>query len=191
MTPIIIGVMVGFILQGIGTTTFGYYAPFMIFASICMPIASGLMTTYDTDTSLARIILYSGFVGFSGGIGFQGAQAAVQTTLNPADVNLGIGIVLFGQSIGPAVCIAISQVLFTDQVSAGLKGIAPVVTSSYVENHGLGEITSGVPMDLRAEALDTINQSLTHTWYLDVGLASATIVGSLLVEWRSVKQKQS
>ncbi|KAJ5139443.1 hypothetical protein N7448_002851 [Penicillium atrosanguineum] len=56
---------------GIGTTAFDYYAPFMIFASVCMPIATGLMTTYDLNTSLAKIILYSGFVGFSEGIDFQ------------------------------------------------------------------------------------------------------------------------
>jgi hypothetical protein len=108
MIPILVGMMLGLFLQGIGTTTFGYYAPFMIFGSVCMPIAAGLMTTYDLHTSLTKIILYSAFVGFSGGIGFQAPQAAVQTTLSAADVNLGIGVILFGQSMGPAMFIAIA-----------------------------------------------------------------------------------
>ena len=156
-----------------------------------MPIASGLMTTYDIHTSLTQIILYSGFAGFSGGIGFQGSQAAVQTTLNTADVNLGIGVVLFGQNIGPAVFIAISQVLFMNQVSSSLKDIEPGLSPFFIEEHGLGEISRSVPMGRHVEALDRINRSLTNTWYLDVALACTTIVGSLLVEWRSVKQKQS
>lgn len=80
MIPILAGMMLGLFLQGIGTTTFGYYAPFMIFSSICMPIAAGLMTTYDQHTPLTQIIVYSGFVRFSAGIGFQGCQAAVQIT---------------------------------------------------------------------------------------------------------------
>ena len=191
MIPILIGMMLGLFLQGIGTTMFGYYAPFMIFASICMPVASGLMTTYDIHTSLAQIILYSGFAGFSGGIGFQGSQAAVQTTLNAPDVNLGIGVVLFGQNIGPAVFIAIAQVLFMNQVSSSMKDIEPGLTPFYIEEHGLGEIKSAIPKGMQFEAVNRISRSLTHTWYLDVALACTTIVGSLLVEWRSVKKKQS
>ena len=191
MIPILAGMMLGLFLQGIGTTTFGYYAPFMIFASICMPIAAGLMTTYDLHTSLTKIILYSGFAGFSGGIGFQGSQAAVQTTLSAADVNVGIGVILFGQSMGPAVFIAIAQVIFTNQLSSSLEDVVPGLTPAYIEEHGLGDIKNGVPMQQWDKVLGGIDRSLTHTWYLTVALACTTIIGSLLIEWRSVKQKQS
>ncbi|OGE55012.1 hypothetical protein PENARI_c005G10345 [Penicillium arizonense] len=190
MIPILVGMMLGLFLQGIGTTTFGYYAPFMIFASVCMPIAGGLMTTYGLHTSLTKIILYSGFVGFSGGIGFQAPQAAVQTTLSAADVNLGIGVILFGQSMGPAVFIAIAQVIFTNQLSSSLEDVVPGLTPTYIEGHGLGNIKNWVPTQRWDEVLGGINRSLTHTWYLTVALACTTMVGSLLIEWRSVKQKQ-
>ncbi|KAJ5521995.1 hypothetical protein N7527_006110 [Penicillium freii] len=191
MIPILVGMMLGLFLQDIGTTTFGYYAPFMIFASICMPIAAGLMTTYDLHTSLTKIILYSGFVGFSGGIGFQAPQAAVQTTLSVADVNLGIGVILFGQSMGPAVFIAIAQVLFTNQLSSNLADVVPGLTPKFIEEQGLGDIKNGVPMQRWDEVLGGIDRSLTRTWYVSVALACMTMVGSLLIEWRSVKQKQS
>jgi hypothetical protein len=183
--------MLGLFLQGIGTSTFGYYAPFMIFASICMPIAAGLMTTYSLDTSLTQIILYSGLVGFGGGIGFQGPQSAVQTMLPPADVNLGIGVILFGQSMGPAVFIAIAQVIFTNQLSSRMENIVPGLTPAYIEERGLGDIINGVPVQRLNEVLSAIDRSLTSTWYLPVALGCATIVGSLLVEWRSVKHKQT
>ncbi|KAJ5090206.1 hypothetical protein N7532_008890 [Penicillium argentinense] len=191
MIPILVGMMLGLFLQGIGTTTFGYYAPFMIFASICMPIAAGLMTTYDLHIPLTKIIIYSGFAGFSAGIGFQGSQVAVQTTLNAADVNLGIGVVLFGQSMGPAIFVAIAQVIFTNQLSSSLEEIVPGLTPRYIEEHGLGDIKNVVPRQRWDEVLGGIDRSLTHTWYLTVALACMTIVGSLMVEWRSVKQKQS
>ncbi|KAJ5440981.1 Major facilitator superfamily domain general substrate transporter [Penicillium cf. griseofulvum] len=191
MIPILVGMMLGLFLQGIGTTTFSYYAPFMIFGSVCMPIAAGLMTTYDLHTSLTKIILYSGFVGFSGGIGFQAPQAAVQTTLSAADVNLGIGVILFGQSMGPAVFIAIAQVIFTNQLSSSLADIVPGLTPAYIGEHGLGDIKNGVPTQRWDEVLGDIDRSLTHTWYLTIALACMTMVGSLLVEWRSVKQKKS
>ncbi|KIX04886.1 uncharacterized protein Z518_05757 [Rhinocladiella mackenziei CBS 650.93] len=191
MIPILVGMMLGLFLQGIGTTMFGYYPPFMIFASICMPIAAGLMTTYDLHTSLVQIILYSGFAGFSGGIGFQSPKASIQTTLSAGDVNLGIGVILFGQSMGPAVFIAIAQVIFMNQLSSNLEDVVPGLTPAYIDEHGLGDIKNGIPMQRWDEALGGIDRSLTYTWYLTVALACTTMVGSLLVEWRSVKEKQS
>ncbi|GAB1211032.1 hypothetical protein ATERTT37_000144 [Aspergillus terreus] len=191
MIPILVGMMLGLFLHGIGTSTFGYYAPFMVFGSICMPIAAGLMTTYNPQLSLAQVILYSGFAGFSGGIGFQGSQTAVQSTLSSADVNLGIGVILFGQSMGPAVFIAIAQVIFTNQLSSTLDDIVPGLTPAYIESHGLGDLRKMVPAQRWDEAVAGIDRSLVRTWYLTVGLACTTLVGSLLIEWRSVKQKQS
>ncbi|KAJ5560302.1 hypothetical protein N7513_002701 [Penicillium frequentans] len=191
MIPILVGMMLGLFIHGIGTSMFGYYAPFMVFGSICMPIAAGLMTTYNPHLSLAQVILFSGFAGFSGGIGFQGSQTAVQATLSAADVNLGIGVILFGQSMGPAVFIAIAQVIFTNELSQSLKHIVSGLTPADLAYHGLGDIKKIVPEQRWDEAVTAIDRSLVRTWYLTVALACTTIVGSLLIEWRSIKQKQS
>lgn len=191
MIPILVGMMLGIFIHGFGTSIFGYYAPFMVFGSICMPIAAGLMTTYSPSLSLAQIILFSGFAGFSGGIGFQGSQTAVQATLSAADVNLDIGVILFGQSMGPAVFIAIAQVIFTNGLSQSLKHIVSGLTPADLAYHGLGNIKKIVPEQRWDEAVIAIDRSLVRTWYLTVALACTTIVGSLLIEWRSVKQKQS
>ncbi|RMX88691.1 hypothetical protein D0869_01437 [Hortaea werneckii] len=185
MVPILVGMMLGLILQGFGTTSVGYYAPFMLFASVCMPIAAGLMTTYDTHTTLAYIIFYSGFVGFGGGIGFQGPQAAVQTTLSEADVNLGIGVILFGQSMGPAIFIATAQVIFANELSSNLGAVIPTLTPSYIERHGLGSLRNLLPLERQNEVLEGFATSLTHTWFLPLGLACTTMIGSILIEWRS------
>lgn len=191
MIPILVGMMLGLFLQGIGTTTLGYYTPFMIFASVCMPIAAGLMTTYSLDTNLVQIILYSGFAGFAGGIGFQGPQSAVQTTLPASDVNLGIGVILFAQNFGPALSIAIAQVIFTNQLSQNLERVVPGLTPSSIENNSLSDIKNRVPAEKWIEVFAGIDQSLIQTWYLAIALGCTTMVASLLMEWRSVKHKQS
>jgi MFS family permease len=191
MIPILLGMMFGQLIHGVGTSTLGYYAPFMVLGSICMPIAAGLMTTYNIDTDLVKIIFFSGFVGFSGGIGFQGSQAAVQTILSPADVNLGTGVILFGQSIGPAVFIAVAQVILTNQLLSNLQDIVPGLSPAYLENNGLGTLKNGIPMQQWERLYEAINKSLVTTWYLPIALGAVTLVGSLLIEWRSVKQKRS
>ncbi|KAI1749786.1 efflux pump antibiotic resistance protein [Xylaria castorea] len=191
MFPIIIGATIGSLVHGAGTSAFGHYAPFMLFASILMPVASGLITTFRLDTGLVQLILYTALSGLAYGIGFSGPQNAVQTVLPADDVPLGLSIMLFAQSFGPAVAVAIAQVLFTNQLWTNLNGVVPGLDRATIENNGLGEIVMSVPLARAEEVLKGIDKSIIETWYLVVALASATIIGSLTIEWRSVKSKRA
>lgn len=190
MLPIIIGATIGSLIHGAGTSAFGYYTPFMLFASIMMPIAAGLITTFKINTSLVQLVMYTALSGLAYGIGFSGPQNAVQTVLPAEDVPLGLSVMLFAQSFGPAVAIAIAQVLFTNQLSTNVSGLVPGLSPANIENNGLTEIVTSVPPAKIEKVLMGVNESLIHTWYLVVGLSCATIVGSLLIERRSVKSKR-
>ena len=190
MLPIMIAGTIGALVHGFGTSAFGYYAPFMLFASIIMPIAAGLITTFKINTSFAQLIIYTAFSGLAYGIGFSGPQNAVQTVLPAEDVPLGTSVMLFAQCFGPAVAVAIAQVLFTNQLSTNLSGLVPGLSGANIENMGLTQIVTSVSPAKSREVLVAIDESLIQTWYLVVGLACATIVGSLLIEWRSVKSRR-
>ncbi|KAI9835771.1 MAG: hypothetical protein M1819_001950 [Sarea resinae] len=190
MLPIIIAATVGTLVHGLGTSAFGYYAPFMLFASTIMPIAAGLITTFKINTSFAQLIIYTGLSGLAYGIGFSGPQNAVQTVLPVEDVPLGTSVMLFAQSFGPAVAVAVAQVLFVNQLSANLSGLVPGLNGTNIENIGLAQIVKSVPPADSREALMAIDKSLIQTWYLVVGLACATMIGSSLIEWRSVKSRR-
>ncbi|KAI1173416.1 efflux pump antibiotic resistance protein [Nemania sp. FL0916] len=191
MFPIIIGAIIGSFVHGAGTSSFGYYAPFMLCGSIIMPIAAGLITTFSTDTSLVQLILYTALSGLAYGIGFSGPHNAVQTVLPAEDIPLGLSIMLFAQSFGPAVAIAIAQVIFTNQLWVNLNGLVPGLSRSNLQDSGLMEIVTSAPPARSGDVLAAIDQSIIQTWYLVVGLAVTTLVGSLLIEWRSVKSKRS
>ncbi|KAF5556617.1 major facilitator superfamily transporter [Fusarium mexicanum] len=190
MLPIIIAATAGSLIHGAGTSAFGYYTPFMLFASIIMPIAAGLITTFKIDTSFEKLIAYSALSGLAYGIGFIGPQTAVQTVLPAEDVPLGLSIMLFAQSFGPAVSVPVAQVLFTNRLSDNLHGIVPGLNGTHISNSGLSEIVNNVPESATREVLIAIDKSLGQTWYLVTGLASVAIVGSLMTEWRSVKEKR-
>ncbi|KAF4994304.1 hypothetical protein FGRMN_5889 [Fusarium graminum] len=190
MLPIIIAATIGSLIHGAGTSTFGYYAPFMLFASVIMPIAAGLITTFKVDTGFERLIVYTALSGLAYGIGFIGPQTAVQTVLPDEDVPLGLSIMLFAQSFGPAVTVPIAQVLFTNRLSTNLKGLVPGLNQTNISNSGLLEMVANVPPSESRDVLVAIDKGLGQTWYLVVGLASTAIVGSLMTEWRSVKHKR-
>jgi MFS family permease len=190
MLPIIIAATVGSLIQGAGTSACGFYTPFMLFASIIMPISAGLITTFKIDTSFEKLIAYTALSGLAYGIGFIGPQTAVQTVLPAEDVPLGLSIMLFAQSFGPALSVPIAQVLFTNRLSDNLYGIVPGLNGTHIGNSGLTEMTFNVPESAIRQVLIAIDKSLGQTWYLVVGLASVALVGSLMTEWRSVKEKR-
>ncbi|CEI70757.1 Efflux pump roqT [Fusarium venenatum] len=186
--PIIIAATIGSLIHGAGTSVFGYYTPFMILASVIMPIAIGLITTFEIDTSLERLVSYTALSGLAYGIGFIGPQTAVQTVLPAEDVPLGLSIMLFTQSFGPAVTVPIAQVIFTNQLSTNLEGLAPSLSQRNISNSGLTELIASVPASDATAVLIAVNKSLSQTWYFITGLASIAIVGSLSTKWQSVKK---
>lgn len=190
MLPFIIAGTIGALIHGFGTSKSGYYAPFMLLGSILMPVAAGLMTTVNIDTALVQLIVYTALSGLGYGIGFAGPQNAVQTILPLNDVPLGISIMLFAQAFGPAVTIAVAQVLFIEQLSTNLSGLGSGLNSTNIENVGLSQIMEMIAPINNEKALLAIDKSLSHTWYLVIGLACTTMVGSLAIEWKSVKSRR-
>jgi MFS family permease len=191
MAPIVVGSTLGMFLCGSGTSMVGYYTPFMLFSSITMPIFAGLITTFGVNTDFARLIIYTGASGLASGIAFNAPMSAVQTVLSTEDVSLGLSIVLFAQHFGPAVSIAIAQVIFTNKLSSNLATLIPNLTSTDIGNNGLMEITGRAPPALHNAVLAGVSRSISATWYVAVGLTCATLVGSLLMEWHSVKEKKT
>lgn len=190
MAPIVVGSALGMFLCGSGTSLLGYYTPFMLFSSVTMPIFAGLITTFGVNTDFARLVLYTGASGLANGIAINAPMSAVQTVLPTEDVSLGFSIMLFAQQLGPAVSVAIAQVVFTNQLTSNLAELIPNTISTDVGDIGLMEITSRAPLALHDEVLEGISKSLSATWHVAVGLTCTTLVGSLLIEWRSVKEKK-
>ncbi|OGE53112.1 hypothetical protein PENARI_c008G11292 [Penicillium arizonense] len=172
MLPIIIAGTIGALVHGFGTSVLGYYAPFMVFASIIMPIAAGLITTFKINTSFAQLIIYTGFSGLAYGIGFSGPQNAVQTVLPVEDVPLGTSIILFAQSFGPTVAVAVAQVLFLNQLSVNLNGLVSGLGGTNIENMGLTQIVASVPPAKSRDVLVAIDESLIQTCGFTVATAS-------------------
>lgn len=188
--PCLIGYTVASVLQGAGVSAVGYYVPFMVLASTLMPVFAGLLTMFTTTTSLARMVGTTAAMGFAGGIGFQAPQSAVQTVLSTQDASLGLSVIIFAQQFGPAVAIAAAQTIFLNRLSENLQVLVPGLSPSAVSDMGLSDIKQLVGEADLERALGIFDASLMQTWYLAVGLACVTMVGSLGMEWRSVKEKK-
>jgi predicted MFS family arabinose efflux permease len=191
MLPTVFGMLLSMLMQGFGVRAFGYYVPFMLAGSVLMPVFSGLMTTLTITTPLSTVIVYSGFFGAAIGIGFQAPQVAVQNSLTVNDVNTGLAIILFAQNFGPAINVALAQSIFQNKLADNIGDIVPNLSKSKIQNMGLGDLRRQIGPQKLQELLNGFDKSLMQTWYLAVGLACATLVGSTTMQWRSVKKKRT
>jgi hypothetical protein len=191
LLPVLLSFLCAVLVHGVGTSLIGYYTPFMIFGSVLTPIAAGLLTTFKVDMSIIRTLIYSGLIGFSAGIAYQAPSNAVQTVLPAADVPLGISMILFGQYFGGALFVALAQTIFANQLAKNLQILDPTLTAKAIENMGIMELKNSVGNGRMDSVLSGIDKSLTQMWYLVVGLTCVTMIGSLTMEWKSVKEKKN
>jgi MFS family permease len=190
MIPIILGGTFGAIGQGVGTSLSGRYGPFMLGAAVSMCIATGLITTFGRDTSLAKLIVYTAWSGLSYGSGICTNPIALQAVLPERDVPIAMSTLLFVESLGPAVAIAVAQVIFTNELVRNLVGIAGL-GSLDIQEMGLTQIVEKVSAAQRENVLVAIARSMSPMWYLVLGLACTTIFGAWFTEWRSIKKEDS
>ena len=169
----------------------GYYTPFALLTSVVTPIATGLLTTLPVQESLPHLICFQALFGFGISIGFQAPLVAAQTVFSPIDVPIGIAYVQFAQYLGPAIFINVAQTIFSNRLTADLAQIAPEMDAHALENLGLSDLKQFVGERNLNGVLLGYDKAVSQTFYLPLALSCLGILGSLGMEWRSVKKKRS
>jgi hypothetical protein len=188
--PLVIGLAISLVFSGTATSIVGYYTPFMFFTSILTPVAAGLLTTIEINEKLASLICYQALLGFSAGIGLQAPQVAAQTILSQQDAPMGIAVVQFMQGLGPAIFVSAAQTLFTTRLTTDLGKFAPSLNSTALETMGLSDLKQHMGAKNLQGVLLGYDKAITQTFYLPVALTCLSFLGTVGMEWRSVKKKQ-
>lgn len=189
--PMILSLVLISVISGAGVTTLGYYSPFMIISSVLMAIGVGLMSTWTTSTNHSMWIGYQAIYGLGIGFGMQQPLIAAQTVLPLDDVPVGTTIIIFVQTLGGALFISVAQNIFTNRLIKNLIADVPSVDPSIVLHSGATNLREAVQ---DAASLDGVlrayNSAITQTFYVSVAMAAFSIIGSALIEWKSVKGKK-
>ena len=187
--PMVIGVTISSITAGVLTKKLGYYTPWMIACSVLMPIGAGLISTFTPFTLHPKWIGYQVLFGLGLGLGQQQASVAAQTALAKKDVPTGASLMMFCQTLGGAVFISVGNNLLDSKLQTGLESV-PSIDVDAVTSAGATDLRDMVSASVLPEVLSAYNGALQETFYLMTALACATIVGSLMMEWRSVKKEK-
>ncbi|KAH8807374.1 major facilitator superfamily domain-containing protein [Xylogone sp. PMI_703] len=178
----IVGLFIAIMLAAAGTTKIGYFFP---------PTASGLLTTINVDQSVAKASALLGFLGIAIGLGIQCPQLGVMASLPVEDISIGTAVISFGAGMGSAVFVSVSSTLFRNRLVDEVQKYSPSTNATAVEAMGLSEIRGSIGSDTLGAVLSGYNQAVIQTLYIPLGLGLLTIIGTVAMERRSMKDKQS
>ncbi|KAF2475267.1 major facilitator superfamily transporter [Lindgomyces ingoldianus] len=188
--PLLISQSLGSISGGILVSqVVGYASPFMILSSVMMAVGAGLLSTLSISSAAGKWIGYQVLFGFGLGIGQQQPSTAVQVVLKKDDIPSAISLIFFGMQLGGSVCVCIGQnVLNQELIKSLTKARIPGLDPMAVLHTGATELENLVHSALeKTPLLLAYNHSLTSVFYVASAVGALSIIGSVLVEWKSVK----
>jgi MFS family permease len=187
--PLVLSLVLLSIVSGGLITVIGYYTPFMLASVVVMAIGAGLLTTFKVDTGHAHWIGYQVVFGMGVGMGMQQSLIVVQAVLPSKDVAIGTAILMFSQMLGGSLFVSVGQNVFQNQLLKNLIRLVPEYPASIVLRTGATEVQNVVPAQYIGRVLVAYNEALVQTWYVAVAMASLSIIGASVLEWKSVKGK--
>ncbi|KAF8144970.1 putative efflux pump antibiotic resistance protein [Mycena galopus ATCC 62051] len=188
--PMILSLVVASLFGGIVITIIGYYAPFMIVSSIILAVGCGLISTLKVDSGHTKWIPFQFIAGIGVGLGQQQPMLAAQAVLDLKDVPIGTSMIMFSQTLGGALFISIGQNVFTNKLVSGLISKVPGISPEVVLAAGATSLKDAVPAQFFSEVLLVYNDALVAAFYVAIAMASASLLGALVVEWKNIKGKK-
>ena len=193
--PFMLATVVSSVVVGALVTAVGYYTPFLIISTAIAVIGAGLMTLYSVKISNGKWIGYQIVVGAGIGAGLQIPMTAVQTVLKPEDIPVGTAAVMFFQTLGGAIFIAVGQSVFQNGLIAGISTHTTGVDPSAIIRAGATEMRNVLSTLEELDQLDGVIQAymsgLRDTYRVSLALMIAAFVAACFLEWKSVKGSKS
>jgi hypothetical protein len=164
----------------------------MLLSSAITPVGEGLMTTWTVNTGFSQWVGYQALTGLGIGMGQQQPQVAIQNVLAKADIPAGASIVVLVQTLSGAIFIAIGQAVLQNKLVQNLETAFPSggLDAARLTTVGITQLRSLVPPKDLQTVLVAYNSALTQVFLVAAVMSALTIIGSLSIEWKSVKKAQ-
>ncbi|KAJ5397645.1 hypothetical protein N7509_005758 [Penicillium cosmopolitanum] len=192
LLPLMLATVVSSVTFGGLITAAGYYTPFLIGSTAIAAIGTGLITLFDVDMPTGKWIGYQIVAGAGVGAGFQVPMTAVQTVLSPEDIPVGTAAVMFFQTLGGALFIAVGQSVFQNGLIDGITKYTTGVNPMAIVGAGATEMRKVLGELEKLDQIDGVIEAymsgLRDSYRVALALMVVAFVSSLFLEWKSVKK---
>jgi MFS family permease len=170
-------------LGTIAVSRIGYHAPLMLGSSILTAAGIGMLYTLTPKSSFAEWVGYQAIAGIGIGLGVSIPITATKMVLDNNLASMTISGCLFMQAIGGTVFVSVGQSIFINKFVASLEvhsaDLLAVLSSGLTDFRN----ATGSPDDVKL----IYNSSLTCAFVAGAAVAAASVIGSLVYGWESLR----
>jgi MFS family permease len=167
----------------IAVSRIGYHAPLMLGSSILTATGIGMLYTLTPRSSFAEWVGYQAIAGIGIGLGISIPITAAKMVSDIDLASTTISVCLFMQAIGGAVFVSVGQSIFINKFVADLEvhsaDLLAVLSSGLTDFRN----ATGSPDDVKL----IYNSSLTCSFVAGAAVAAASVIGSLVYGWESLR----
>ncbi|AEO64425.1 uncharacterized protein THITE_2110561 [Thermothielavioides terrestris NRRL 8126] len=167
----------------------GYVIPYVMLSGAIGAISNGLFSTFSPTTSTGKLVGYQILNGVRRGLGMQMPLIAVQASLKPEDVAIGISIVVFAQSLGTSIMLAVSGAIFQTSLESELPKQAPFADAAAIIAAGATHFRDVVSDRDLPGVLAAHSIAIDRAFYLAAGVSGLVVFTSLFLGWVDVREK--
>lgn len=189
--PTIVGQLLGTMLSGRLVERVGYYLPFTVTGGVISSIGCGLVSTFTPDTTAYKWVCYQFLSGLGRGIAMQMPIIAVQMAINPYQIPVAVGLVMFGQSLMSSIFLSSAAVIFNGSLKRLLTQYSPSIDAQIVISAGATAFRGVIPTSQVANVVMAYSKSLDCVFYLVSGAAVMVFVFSWGTGWENIKKENS
>lgn len=169
----------------------GYYLPFMIFSGVLVAIGSGLFSTLTVTTSTAKWIGFQVLTGFGRGCGLQIPIIAIQNALPESQNSVAMSLVVFAQTFGGALILAVSDTDFTSSLMKRLANVVPVTEAQAIVKAGASSFRGVVDKEKLPQVLIAYDEAVTNTLYIGAASGVVVFICAWGMGWKDIKKTKA
>ncbi|KAH8770844.1 aflatoxin efflux pump [Diaporthe sp. PMI_573] len=187
--PMLISCGIGSALTGFLVSRFGYYTPFMVWASAGGCVGAGLIYTLDETSPPARWIGYQVLAGLALGSGLPLGIIAGQADAEPEDLPSRTAMLLFSFCVGTSTSLGTGQSVFSNLLLNQLPVLAPGVDPITVINTGATNIRSVFHADSVPGIIQAYLYALRAVFAVVAAYAGVAVMFAAGSKWKRLNLK--
>ncbi|KAI0148070.1 efflux pump [Hypoxylon sp. NC0597] len=176
-------------LSGVLLQKMGFIIPIAVVGTIFLALGSGLYSLLQPGTSTGDWVGFQILAGVGSGLSMQLAIISIQAAVGEEQLATGMALVIFAQSLGPAIVLVVCNVIFNSSLKSQLQDKAPRTDAAAVIQAGATGFRAIVQRDDLPGVLAAYAVSVDRVFYFVAAVAAACIVVLWGMGWHDLRTK--
>lgn len=178
LLPMMLGLGVGNPVAAWITSKYGISLANAIVGAALEVLISALMTRWNADTSRAEAVVLLILLGVGQGAVMSGLLLSAQVSVEPLQIGLVTGLVIFMQTVGDIFGIAFFAAVYVNELKSFLSriNISPEQIEKLLQN--VQSVKTGYSPEIQTRIIEIYADSLKNGWWLMFACAAACLICS-------------